>query len=84
MSRNFSGQLHVRISTKLHKEISHEAFEKGVSISGICAQALVVRNVLQNIDPWKGIEKAWAEGKPVDLENIEKDVSEAIRAVRKK
>ena len=83
MSRKYSGQIHVRVPSKLHEEVSREAFEKGVSISGICAQALVVRNILQSIDPWKGLEKAWAKGKALDLEQLEEDIAEAVHAIRK-
>ena len=84
MKRSFSGQLHVRVPSKMHEEVSREAFEKGLSISGICAQALMVRNVLHNIEPWKGIENAWAEGKNVNLDRLDDDIAEAIASVRTK
>ena len=86
MARNFKGQVHVRIPPKLHEEVAQEAFQKGTSISGICAQALVVRNALQGIDPWKSIEASWTEANrnKLDPTRIEADISEAISAVRRK
>ena len=55
MSRPFNGQIHVRVSSRVHEEIAKEAFDKGTSISGIFAQALIVRRALRNIDPWKSM-----------------------------
>ena len=57
MSRAFNGQIHVRIPASVHEEVAKEAFDKGTSISGILAQALIVRRALRNIDPWKSIDE---------------------------
>jgi len=43
------------VSSRVHEEIAKEAFDKGTSISGIFAQALIVRRALRNIDPWKSM-----------------------------
>jgi len=83
MARTFNGQVHVRISPKVHEEIAKEAFEKGTSISGIIAQALTVRNVLRNIDPWKSIEAIREANRGVDQVKLELDILKAIKAVRK-
>ncbi|MBI1860936.1 MAG: toxin-antitoxin system HicB family antitoxin [Deltaproteobacteria bacterium] len=83
MSRQFNGQIHVRIPPEVHEEIAREAFNKGSSISGICAQALVVRKALAHLDPWKMIHQIWESNKDVNLKTLEKDISEAIRETRK-
>jgi hypothetical protein len=57
MSRAFNGQIHIRVPASIHEEVAKEAFEKGTSISGILAQALIVRRALRNVDPWKSIEE---------------------------
>ncbi len=84
MARPFRGQLHVRIPPRLHEEVARESFEKNISQSGICAQALVVRNALRDIDPWKEIERTWAESPTVNLSQLEEDISEALTEVRGK
>ncbi|MFI5304883.1 MAG: toxin-antitoxin system HicB family antitoxin [Nitrospiria bacterium] len=83
MARTFKGQVHVRISPKVHEEIAKEAFEKGTSISGIIAQALTVRNVLRNIDPWKSINEIQEANLGVDQGKLELDIRKALKAVRK-
>jgi hypothetical protein len=83
MARTFKGQVHVRISPKVHEEIAKEAFEKGTSISGIIAQALTVRNVLRNIDPWKSIKEIREANLGVDQGKLELDIRKALKAVRK-
>jgi len=82
MGKQFSGQIHLRVPPKLHEEIKREAFEKGLSISGICAQALLVRKALQDIDPWKAIEKSWEANKNVQQQQLEVDIAETIKEVR--
>jgi len=83
MARTFKGQVHVRISPKVHEEIAKEAFEKGTSKGGIIAQALTVRNVLRNIDPWKSIEAIREANRGVDQVKLGLDIRKAIKAVRK-
>lgn len=83
MSRQFNGQIHVRIPPEVHEAIAREAFDKGSSISGICAQALVVRKALSHLDPWKVIHQIWETNKDVSVKTLEKDISEAIRETRK-
>jgi hypothetical protein len=83
MSRSFNGQIHVRVSSGVHEEVAKEAFEKGTSISGIFAQALIVRRVLRNIDPWKSISEAQSANRGVDGAEVERAVAKAVRAVRK-
>jgi len=83
MTRAFNGQIHVRISSSVHEEVAKEAFEKGTSISGIFAQALIVRRALRNIDPWKSISEVQSANRDVDPAEVERTVAKAIRAVRK-
>ncbi|HEX4488564.1 MAG TPA: toxin-antitoxin system HicB family antitoxin [Terriglobales bacterium] len=83
MPRNFNGQIHVRVPPSIHEEVAKEAFEKGTSISGIFAQALIVRRVLKNIDPWKAIDELQAANRDVLPEEIERTVAKAVKAVRK-
>jgi hypothetical protein len=83
MSRAFKGQIHVRIPPTVHEDVAKEAFERGTSISGICAQALTVRRVLRDIDPWKTIEAIWEANRDVDQKELEADIKGAIKAVRK-
>ena len=83
MPRAFKGQVHVRISPDLHEEIAREAFDKDISISGIFAQALMARRVLQNINPWRTIKSTWAKNKGTDVKALEADIGKAIKAVRK-
>lgn len=84
MAKNYNGQLHVRVPPEMHEEIAKEAFDRGTSISGICAQALLLRRVLSHLDPWKTIHNVWTANKDTDIKMIEKDISEAIRETRKK
>jgi len=65
MTRSFNGQIHVRVPSGVHEEIAKEAFERGTSISGIFAQALIVRRALRNIDPWKSISEVQSAVKAV-------------------
>lgn len=83
MPRNFNGQIHVRVASAVHEEVAKEAFEKGISISGIVAQALIVRRVLRNIDPWKSIDEVQSANRSVPAQEIERVVAKAVRAVRK-
>lgn len=83
MPRNFNGQIHVRISPSVHEEIAKEAFEKGTSISGILAQALIVRRALRSIDPWKAIDELQSANRETPSDEIERKVAKAVKAVRK-
>ena len=83
MAPAFNGQVHVRISPDLHEKVAREAFERDTSVSGILAQALLARQVLQNIDPWRSIEATWTKNKGTDVEALEADIRKAVRAVRK-
>jgi hypothetical protein len=83
MSRLFNGQIHVRVPASLHEEVAKEAFDKGTSISGILAQALIVRRALRNVDPWKSIEEVQSANRGVPAEEVENTVAKAVRAVRK-
>lgn len=83
MSRSFKGQIHVRVSSNVHEEIAKEAFEKGTSISGIFAQALIVRRALRSIDPWKSISEVQSANRDVPEADVERSVAKAVRAVRK-
>jgi hypothetical protein len=84
MSRAFKGQVHVRLSPEMHEKIAKEAFEKGTSISGIIAQSITAREVLKNIDPWKTIDEIWEANRKLNQDELEADIQEAIKAVRKK
>jgi hypothetical protein len=81
MSRRFNGQIHVRVSSSVHEEVANEAFESGTSISGIVAQALIVRRALRNIDPWKSISEVQSANR--DVAEVERTVAKAVTAVRK-
>jgi hypothetical protein len=83
MSRPFSGQIYVRVSSNVHEEVAKEAFEKGISISGIFAQALTVRRALRNIDPWKSISEVQSANRDIAEAEVERAVAKAVRAVRK-
>lgn len=82
--RAFGGQVHVRLSPEAHEDIAKEAFEKGISISGIVAQSLAVRRVLRNIDPWKTVAEIREANRGIDQKQLEADIAESIKAVRKK
>ena len=82
--RAFNGQVHVRLSPEMHEKIAKEAFEKGTSISGIIAQSVSARDALREIDPWKTVEEIWEANRGVDQKQLEKDIADSIKAVRKK
>lgn len=83
MMPRFNGQVHVRIPSEVHKEVATEAFERGTSISGILAQALVVRRALKAIDPWKSIEEVHSANRGASGRDVESAVARAVKAVRK-
>jgi hypothetical protein len=83
MPRSFNGQIHVRVSSTVHEEIAKEAFEKGTSISGIFAQALVVRRALRNVHPWKSISEVQSANRNVSPAEVEHAVAKAVKAIRK-
>jgi hypothetical protein len=83
MTRTFNGQVHVRVPASVHEEIATEAFEKGISISGIFAQAVIVRRALRHMDPWKSVDEVRSVNRAVPVREIERVVSQAVRAVRK-
>lgn len=84
MPRTFNGQIHVRISPEIHREIAREAFEQGTSISGILAQAVTIRQTLKGVvDPWKSITEVQAANRLVSPDFVEREVSKAVRSVRK-
>ncbi len=81
--RAFGGQVHVRLSPEAHEDVAKEAFEKGTSISGIVAQSLMIRRALRNIDPWKTVAEIREANKEADPKQLEKDIADSIKAVRK-
>jgi hypothetical protein len=83
MSRAFNGQIHVRVPPSVHEEVAKEAFDKGTSISGILAQALIVRRALRNIDPWKSIDEVQSANRGRSAAEVENSVAKAVNAVRK-
>jgi hypothetical protein len=83
MSRAFNGQIHVRVPASIHEEVAKEAFDKGTSISGILAQALIVRRALRNVDPWKSIDEVQSANRGVPAAEVENSVARAVKAVRK-
>lgn len=60
-----------------------EAFERGTSISGILAQALIVRRTLKTIDPWKAIDEVRVANRDQSENSIKSAVAKAVKAVRK-
>jgi hypothetical protein len=83
MPRTFNGQIHVRVPSGVHEEVAKEAFEKGTSISGILAQALIVRRALRNIDAWKSIAEVQSANRGVSAQEVERAVARSVKAVRK-
>jgi hypothetical protein len=83
MPRAFNGQIHVRVPASIHEEVAKEAFDKGTSISGILAQALIVRRALRNVDPWKSIEEVQSANRGVSAAEVDNTVAKAVKAVRK-
>jgi hypothetical protein len=83
MSRAFNGQIHVRVPASVHEEVAKEAFDKGTSISGIFAQALIVRRALRGIDPWKSIDEAQSANRGLSAAEVENSVARAVKSVRK-
>jgi hypothetical protein len=83
MPRAFNGQIHVRVPASVHEEVAKEAFDKGTSISGILAQALIVRRALKKIDPWKSIDEIHSANRGVSAAEVENSVAAAVKAVRK-
>jgi hypothetical protein len=83
MPRTFSGQIHIRVSSDVHQEVAKEAFEKGTSISGILAQALIVRQALRKIDPWRSIDEVQSANRAVPTREVERAVAKAVKQVRK-
>ncbi len=83
MSRAFNGQVHVRVPASIHAEVAREAFEKGTSISGIFAQALIVRRALRSIDPWKSIDEVQSANRAISAPEVERAVAKAVKQVRK-
>ena len=83
MPRAFNGQIHVRVSASVHEEVAKEAFDRGTSISGILAQALIVRRALRSIDPWKSIEEVQSANRGLSAAEVENSVARAVKAVRK-
>jgi hypothetical protein len=83
MPRAFNGQVHVRIPAEIHAEVAKEAFDSGTSISGIFAQALIVRRALRAVDPWKSIAEVQEANRRVSAAQVELEVARAVKAVRK-
>jgi len=83
MPRAFNGQIHIRVPARVHAEVAKEAFEKGTSISGIFAQALVVRQALKKIDPWQSIDEVHSANRGVTEAEVESVVAKAVKAVRR-
>jgi ABC-type phosphate transport system ATPase subunit len=83
MPRPFNGQIHVRVPASVHEEVAKEAFDNGTSISGILAQALIVRRALRNIDPWKSIDEVQSANRGVSAAEVENSIAKALKAVRK-
>jgi sirohydrochlorin ferrochelatase len=67
----------------MHEDVATEAFERGTSISGILAQALVVRRALRAIDPWKSIEEVHSANRGASHRDVDSVVARAVKAIRK-
>ncbi len=80
--RRYSGRVLLRVPEKLHQQLAKEAFETGRSINQLCLEALLAREALKDYDPWKTIKSIWKENQGVDPEELEKDISKALREVR--
>jgi len=82
MSRNFQGDIHLRLTKDLHEELAREAFERGISINVLCAQTLQIRRVWKEKNPWKAIRESWKKSKALDPQDVEKAVQTARRDIR--
>jgi hypothetical protein len=83
MTRTFNGQVHVRIPAEVHAEVAKEAFDRGTSISGIFAQALIVRRALKAVNPWRSIAEVQTANRRASAAGVEMEVAKAVKAVRK-
>ena len=81
--RTYKGKILLRLPPDVHKELAKEAFESGRSISEICMQAIFARRALKDCDPWKGLAETWARNRNVDPVQLNADIREAIREVRR-
>ena len=81
--KSYSGSLKVRISPEIHEDIAREAAEKGTTLSGIIAQALMIRRVLRNLDPWKIVSEIRDANFEIDPKRLEADIDRSIKAVRR-
>lgn len=83
MPKVYNGQIHIRVPPQLHEEVAREAFERGTSISALCSQALLIRRVLKDLNPWKTVDALWASNRDADISVLESDIDEAVRAARR-
>jgi len=81
--RHYSGKLLLRVPEKLHQQLAKEAFETGQSINQLCLEALFARRALKDYDPWKTIKSIWKENQGADQEELEKEISKALKEVKR-
>jgi len=81
--RQFSGRVLLRMPKDLHRDLAEEAFRAGKSINQLCLEALFGRQVLKQYDPWRAVERIWRVNRGVAAAEIEKDVTAALREVRR-
>ncbi len=84
MPRPLNGQIRIWVSSSVHEEVAKEAFERGTSISGILAQASIIRRALRNIDSWKSISEVQSANGGIAETEVERAVATAVKGVRKK
>lgn len=51
--RSFNGQLHIRLSPKLHEELVQESFSTGQTMNQLCVEAISMKWVFKKDLKWK-------------------------------
>ena len=67
-TRFFNGQLHIRLSPKLHEELAKESFSTGQTMNQLCVEAISMKWVLEKDPKWKKrFKKLLAESKTQNI-----------------
>ena len=56
-TRSFNGQLHIRLSPKLHEQLAKESFSTGQTMNQLCVEAISMKWVLEKDPKWKKLFK---------------------------
>ena len=67
-TRSFNGQLHIRLSPKLHEELAKESFSTGQTMNQLCVEAISMKWVFEKDLKWKKLfKKLLAESKTQNI-----------------